>query len=77
MANSFNNHLPRRVAVYYWKLKPITAKIYKTASSIRFIKKNIIHGELFNNRCFILSLFKLNVLLFSSLVVACACTFPS
>ena len=21
MVNSFNNHLPRRVAVHYWKLK--------------------------------------------------------
>ena len=43
MANSFNNHLPRRVAIYYWKLKSITGKIYKTASSFGFIKKSIYH----------------------------------
>ena len=43
MANSFNNHLPRRVAVCYWKLKSITAKIYKTASTIGLIKKSIFH----------------------------------
>ena len=43
MVNSFNNCLPRRVAVHSWKLKSITAKIYKTASSIGFSKKSIYH----------------------------------
>ena len=43
MANSFNNHLPRHIAVHYWKLKSITAKIYEATSSIGFIKKRIYH----------------------------------
>ena len=43
IGNLFNNHLPRRVVVHYWKLKSITAKIYKIASSIEFIKKSIYH----------------------------------
>ena len=49
MLNTFNNYLPRRVAVHYWKLKSITAKTYKAASSIGCNKKRIYHEVPFAN----------------------------